>query len=84
VRLDEGLASARASTDIIQPEKFSVEMTAGFVEAARRLPQPPLVAAAGGINATNAAAYAATGVEILVTSAPYFAAPADVQVVISV
>lgn len=81
--IDEGLASARAGADIIQLEKFSVEMTAVFVAAARRLPQPPLVAAAGGINATNAAAYAATGVDILVTSAPYFAAPADVQVVIS-
>ena len=38
---------------------------------------------AGGINEANAAAYAATGCAILVTSAPYFAGPADVKVVIS-
>ena len=80
---DEGLAIARAGADIIQLEKFSVEQTAAFVATVRGLPRPPLVAAAGGINASNAAAYAATGVDILVTSAPYFAAPADVKVVIS-
>lgn len=39
--------------------------------------------AAGGVNAGNAAAYAATGVDILVTSAPYFAAPGDVKVVLA-
>ena len=37
-------------------------------------------AAAGGINARNAAAYAAAGADILVTSAPYSAPPLDVAV----
>jgi molybdenum transport protein len=81
--IDEGLAVARAGADIIQLEKFSLEQTAAFVAAVRSLPRPPLVAAAGGINASNAAAYAATGVDILVTSAPFFAAPAEVKVVIA-
>ena len=43
----------------------------------------PLVAAAGGISETNAAAYAVTGCAVLVTSAPYFSGPTDVKVVIS-
>lgn len=34
-------------------------------------------------NAGNAAAYAATGVDILVTSAPYLAAPGDVKVALA-
>ena len=81
--IEEGLAAARAGADIIQLEKFSLEQTVAFVAAARCLPQPPLVAAAGGINGSNAAAYAATGIDILVTSAPYFAAPAEVKVTIA-
>jgi molybdenum transport protein len=42
-----------------------------------------LVAAAGGINAGNAAAYARAGADVVVTSAPYLARPRDVQVRIS-
>ena len=38
--------------------------------------------AAGGINAGNAAAYAATGCAALVTSAPYRAPPVDIAVTI--
>ncbi|TYO61677.1 hypothetical protein FXV83_37000 [Bradyrhizobium hipponense] len=39
-----------------------------------------LKAAAGGINAGNAAAYAQAGADVLVTSSPYLAKPRDVQV----
>ena len=45
-----------------------------------RLGRVPLIAAAGGINATNAGDYAAAGADLLVTSAPYWAPPKDVQV----
>ena len=40
----------------------------------------PVVAAAGGINAGNVAAYAEAGADIVVTSSPYLAKPCDVQV----
>lgn len=40
----------------------------------------PVLAAAGGINPTNAAEYAAAGAQVLVTSAPYHARPLDVTV----
>ena len=36
------------------------------------------MAAAGGINEDNAKAYAATGVDLLVTSAMYWGKPADI------
>ena len=40
----------------------------------------PLLAAAGGIHAGNAGAYAEAGADLLVTSSPYWAPPRDVQV----
>ena len=47
----------------------------------RLLPTLLLLAATGGINVTNAADYATAGADLLVTSAPYAAAPKDVQVI---
>ena len=43
----------------------------------------PIIAAAGGVNAANAAAYAEAGADVLVTSSPYLAKPKDVQVEIA-
>lgn len=40
----------------------------------------PVLAAAGGITPTNAAAHTAAGADVLVTSAPYAAPPLDVAV----
>jgi len=78
----EALAAARHGADVLQLEKFTPDQVA---EVAARLPPTTTarIAAAGGINAANAAAYAASGASVLVTSAPYTAPPADVGVVIS-
>ena len=38
------------------------------------------LAPAGGVNRGNALAYARAGADLLVSSAPYFAPPAEVQV----
>jgi molybdenum transport protein len=43
-----------------------------------------LVAAAGGVTAGNAEAYARAGARLLVTTAPHLAPPRDVQVRFSV
>jgi molybdenum transport protein len=40
----------------------------------------PVIAAAGGINAQNAGDYTRAGADTLVTSAPYYAKPAEIQV----
>lgn len=48
-----------------------------------RYPQRPVVAVAGGVSLANAEAYAATGAQVLVSSAPYQAPPKDVQVTFS-
>jgi molybdenum transport protein len=78
--LEDALAAAEAGFDVIQAEKFGPREIAGLVRELGGGIRRPLIAAAGGINAANAAAYAQAGADILVTSAPYLARPCDVQV----
>lgn len=83
--LDEAHAAeaARAGADVIQLEKFAPEAVARVAAAlAGRGSSRPLIAAAGGIQVENAAAYATAGADILVTSAPYNAPSAEVRVCI--
>ena len=79
----EALRWAQAGADVLQLEKFTPEAVAACRQALRdNVPMPhPLLAAAGGIRADNAAAYVAAGADFLVTSSPYWAPPKDVQVV---
>jgi len=76
----EAIAAASAGFDVIQAEKFAPDAIAEVVAAVRNLTPRPLVAAAGGINPDNAAAYARAGADVLVTSWPYTATPMDVAV----
>ncbi|HEY9215228.1 MAG TPA: ModD protein [Ancylobacter sp.] len=71
-----------AAPDILQCEKMSPEEIGTVVGQVAASGGGILVAAAGGVNASNAAAYARAGARILVTSAPYWASPADVKVTI--
>lgn len=72
-----------AGADVLQLEKLPPEAVARVVARAAACPRPPAIAAAGGINAGNAEAYARAGARILVTSAPYFAPPRDVAVTLA-
>lgn len=78
---EDAMNAAAAGADVVQLEKFSPDAVAnvrarmGDVASGR-----VKIAAAGGINANNAAAFARAGADILVTSAPYSARPRDVQV----
>ncbi|PWR25206.1 ModD protein [Zavarzinia aquatilis] len=81
--VDDALAVAEAA-DVIQLEKFApaeVARTVAGIE--KRADRRPIIAAAGGIGPGNVAAYAASGADVLVTSAPYTSRPAEVQVRIS-
>ncbi|MGE4483157.1 ModD protein [Acidocella sp.] len=77
------LAASMAGADVIQLEKFTPEAAAAL---ARTLPKRsdgrPFIGAAGGVTAKNAAAYAAAGVDTLVTSSPFMAKPRDIKVVL--
>jgi molybdenum transport protein len=80
----DAMLAVAAGADVVQLEKFPPDAVAlllsrlASVRAVRTK-----IAAAGGVNAGNAAAYAKAGADVLVTSAPYTARPRDVQVRIS-
>lgn len=82
-RLEDARKWAEAGADVLQLEKLSPELVAACRHELGAKAKPVL-AAAGGIRAENAAAYAAAGADLLVTSAPYTAPPRDVQVVFHV
>lgn len=80
--VEEAVVWADAGCDVLQLEKFKPDAVAACRLALERSARRncPLLAAAGGIRADNAAAYVAAGADFLVTSAPYAAPPQDVQV----
>ena len=78
--VEYGVAAADAGFDVIQAEKFAPGDVRMLLNQLARRSSRPIIAAAGGINPGNAAHYASAGADILVTSAPYAAAPRDVQV----
>ncbi|MBA3020397.1 ModD protein [Propionicimonas sp.] len=81
-RLDDALAVAAAGAGGVQFDKVPPAQLADMVAALRAAAPAVRVIAAGGINATNAAEYAATGVSGLATSWMYGGAPADIAVTI--
>ena len=77
----DALLLVQQGCDVIQLEKLAPADVAQVVAAAHaRGDGRTVVAAAGGINPGNVAEYAASGADVLVTSAPFFAGPRDVQV----
>lgn len=81
---EDALAARDAGANVLQLEKFPPQMVAALTDRLARDDGPqPVIAAAGGITAANAADYARAGAHVLVTSSPYTAQPADVQVTIA-
>lgn len=76
---EEAIAFALAGVDIIQCERFDLTELADCVKKIRGINPNAKVTAAGGVNAENAAQYAATGVDVLVTSWPFFGKPEDIK-----
>jgi molybdenum transport protein len=80
VSLDDALVLAGAVVDVLQLEKFTPQEVAACRKSLDARGLHPQLAAAGGVTAVNAVAYVRAGADLLVTSAPYFAKPADVKV----
>ena len=76
---DEARALARVGVDGIQFDKIAPEELGPLVQEIRGIDPRCTLIAAGGINAGNAAAYAATGVDGLVTTACFTAKPLDMS-----
>ncbi|GBQ30164.1 ModD protein [Gluconacetobacter azotocaptans] len=76
----QAIEVAGHAPDVLQLEKFSPQQLRRVHDALLERGVCPVLAAAGGVNRLNAAAYVSEGARVLVTSAPYFAPPRDVQV----
>lgn len=77
---EEALAAAEAGADVLQLERFTPEALAALRATLVERGLQVKLAPAGGVNAANAVAYARAGADLLVSSAPYWAPPADVKV----
>ena len=77
--VEEGVRAADLGADILQCDKMSPEDVGALVARAKASHPGLIVSAAGGVNAANAAEYARTGADFLVTSWPYFGRPHDVK-----
>ena len=77
---EEAVAMADAGADVLQLERFAPEQLQALRASLSARGLRPLLAPAGGVTLANAVAYARAGADFLVTSAPYFAAPADIRV----
>jgi len=75
---EEALKIAASGADVVQIDKLSVDDLSQLVKQLRHNAPHIIISAAGGINAENAADYAATGVDILVLSSVYFGKPSDI------
>ncbi len=76
--LKEALEAVEAGVEMVQLERFKPEEVARAVAELRRVNPNVVIAVAGGIDEHNVAEYAAAGPDIIVTTAPYYAKPADV------
>lgn len=77
---EEAEIAAGAGFDVVQMEKFTPAAVAEAVRRVKARAPGVVLAAAGGIDPTNAGAHVAAGADMLVTSWPYVARPRDVQV----
>jgi molybdenum transport protein len=80
--VEEARFACDVGPDIVQLDKFPLPDFRAVVDYARRRETPCMISAAGGVNRDNAADYAAAGAGLIVTSAPYYAKPADVKAVL--
>lgn len=76
---EEAMQAAAAGADVVQLEKFPLQPLQQTVAALRRQFPGIVLSATGGIRLDNVAQYAACGVDLLVTSHPYQAPPADIR-----
>lgn len=77
---EQALVLARAGVDGVQLDKVAAGQIPGLLAELKAIDPHLTVIAAGGIGLDNAAEYAATGVDALVTTAPFTAKPKDMSV----
>ncbi|OAT44951.1 molybdenum transport system protein [Proteus hauseri ATCC 700826] len=78
--IEQAREALKAQPDILQLDKFSIEDIALLQQEAPRTAPHCHLSLAGGINLHTIEKYAQTGITLMVTSAPYYAPPADIKV----
>lgn len=78
--IDEGIALCRADVGGLQFDKLPPEVLEEGVPRLRKVLPEVTLLAAGGINETNAAHHAVTGVNALVTASLFSPKPIDIIV----
>ncbi|MEI8671573.1 ModD protein [Vibrio sp. SA48] len=68
--------------DIIQLDKFSLQEVELAKSMLAQTGQSSILSLAGGVNRDNISDFAKTGLNLFITSAPYYAGPEDIKVVI--
>lgn len=77
---DDALTLAKTNINILQLDKFKAETIKDLVPQLRKENPMLKIAAAGDIDINNIQDYATTGVDMLVTSFPYYGRPSDFKV----
>lgn len=78
--IEQAREALKAQPDILQLDKFSIEDIAQLQQEVPHVAPHCHLSLAGGINLNTIEKYAQTGVNLLVTSAPYYAPPTDIKV----
>lgn len=74
---DDAIRAVTAGCDGVQLDKMTPERLTALVQQLRAIRPKVVINAAGGIHLGNVEQFAATGVDVLVTSSLYVAKPAD-------
>lgn len=78
--IEEARSALGARADIVQLDKFTPDEVQAVQAIHNRMASGSLLSVAGGIDLGNVADYVAAGAGLVVTSAPYYARPADIKV----
>lgn len=78
--LDEARAALLAAPDVLQLDKFTPDQAAEIAAIAPSLAPGCTLALTGGITLDSLESYLHCGIELFITSAPYYASPADIKV----
>ncbi|NBM57674.1 MULTISPECIES: ModD protein [Proteus] len=78
--IEQAREALKTQPDILQLDKFSIDDIAQLQQEVPHIAPHCHLSLAGGINLNTIEKYAQTGVNLLVTSAPYYAPPTDIKV----
>ena len=81
--LEQAITLTKAGVDLIQFDKLPPKELSEAVMKLKEMKNELVIAAAGGIDEHNIEDYARTDVDLIVTSAPYYARPLDIGTEIS-